>query len=160
MPNAPMFETRAMGCEEVDARMLNRDLAEDTGADLAVKPKTTTVMACAGLLAAALVRRARIKNPSAFAIATLSEMGLRFYAAQTLADRSHPCDKNMHSARQTSGHIWKRVIGDELLEAIGLVVESFQVGHSLDAITHDVSEAKLSQVGILQRDFCHAGKEG
>ena len=41
-----------MGCEEVDARMLNRDLAEDTGADLAVKPKTTTVMACAGLLAA------------------------------------------------------------------------------------------------------------
>jgi hypothetical protein len=30
MPNAPMFETRAMGCEEVDARLLNRDLAEDT----------------------------------------------------------------------------------------------------------------------------------
>ena len=36
----------------MDARLLNRDLAEDTGADLAVKPKTTTVMACAGLLAA------------------------------------------------------------------------------------------------------------
>ena len=41
-----------MGCEEVDARLLNRDLAEDTAMIWLFWPKTTTVMACAGLLAA------------------------------------------------------------------------------------------------------------